>query len=447
MTNEKDLIQITRDAFSDQVIPEGPGEELIAQTLERIAREEAKPNHPFLERNQIMKSISKFAVAAIFIFGVFFTINLINQEPVSLALADVLSRVKTVSVFFYQMQMTTTGEIPGATSDCSQAETPMDMKGSIWVSNDTGKMKMEMTINGQLAQRTYMDPQNKRMINLMPPGKAYMEMELTNTDMLENQKKSNDPRHMIKQLMEAEHTSLGRAVVNGIETEVIESNDPKIAGGMFGELSAKLWLDVETGYPVQWEMTMSMNEGKSQVHMLAYDFQWDAQIDPAELEAVIPEDYQSIGKVQIPAMDEATAIEGLRKYVEIADSYPESLNLMDLMQKANKLWIEANPEFRERKKKHRKENPDQQMLPKDIMEPMLNDVMPMQMLGMFYLNLTNESKDPAYYGETVTPEDTGKVLMRWKESDTTYKVIFGDLSIEEVSAEQLAELEAQSFDQ
>ncbi|HUV66124.1 MAG TPA: hypothetical protein VMW24_19685, partial [Sedimentisphaerales bacterium] len=55
--------------------------------------------------------------------------------------------------------------------------------------------------------------------------------------------------------------------------------------------------------------------------------------------------------------------------------------------------------------------------------------------------LVQQKKDPAYYGKTVTPKDADKVLMRWKVSDSEYRVIFGDLHAETVTADALAELE------
>ena len=66
---------------------------------------------------------------------------------------------------------------------------------------------------------------------------------------------------------------------------------------------------------------------------------------------------------------------------------------------------------------------------------------PIFRLMWFYVRLVQDKKDPAYYGQTVTPKDADKVLMRWKLSDTEYRVIFGDLHAETVTPEKLAELE------
>ncbi|MHC4483271.1 MAG: hypothetical protein ACYSW4_06950, partial [Planctomycetota bacterium] len=72
---------------------------------------------------------------------------------------------------------------------------------------------------------------------------------------------------------------------------------------------------------------------------------------------------------------------------------------------------------------------------------MREGIMPIQSIGLFYMTLVQDKKEPVYYGETVGPDDVEAVLMRWKISDTEYRVIFGDLSAMDVSAEKLAELE------
>jgi hypothetical protein len=66
---------------------------------------------------------------------------------------------------------------------------------------------------------------------------------------------------------------------------------------------------------------------------------------------------------------------------------------------------------------------------------------PFQSLGMFYMTLVQDKKEPVYYGESVGPDNADAVLLRWKVSDNQYRVIFGDLTTGNVSAERLAELE------
>ena len=63
-------------------------------------------------------------------------------------------------------------------------------------------------------------------------------------------------------------------------------------------------------------------------------------------------------------------------------------------------------------------------------------------LPMFHVILAGQQKDPVYHGDVVTPDDADLPLMRWKVSHDEYRVIFGDLHAETVTAEALEELEA-----
>jgi hypothetical protein len=63
--------------------------------------------------------------------------------------------------------------------------------------------------------------------------------------------------------------------------------------------------------------------------------------------------------------------------------------------------------------------------------------------GMSWINsLQRDHPECQYYGKTVTGDDAGKVLLRWKLDDGQYRVIYGDLKHENVTADRLRELEA-----
>ena len=65
MTNEQNILDRAVKALAESTIPKGPSEDLIRQTLEQI--ENQHTTIPFMERIHKMKSISKFAAAAIII--------------------------------------------------------------------------------------------------------------------------------------------------------------------------------------------------------------------------------------------------------------------------------------------------------------------------------------------------------------------------------------------
>jgi len=68
-----------------------------------------------------------------------------------------------------------------------------------------------------------------------------------------------------------------------------------------------------------------------------------------------------------------------------------------------------------------------------------------KMFCKYLCNLEKQGKDPAYYGSKVTAEFPHAVLLRWKIGDDMYRVVFGDLSIRDVTSDKLAGLEAASL--
>ena len=62
-------------------------------------------------------------------------------------------------------------------------------------------------------------------------------------------------------------------------------------------------------------------------------------------------------------------------------------------------------------------------------------------LSIITAETLEEAEEIAYYGDKVVFGEGDKVLMRWKVSENEYRVIFGDLTTENISSEQLAELE------
>jgi hypothetical protein len=59
-----------------------------------------------------------------------------------------------------------------------------------------------------------------------------------------------------------------------------------------------------------------------------------------------------------------------------------------------------------------------------------------------YEYLIQKFKDVVYYGDSVDPRDSNAVLIQWKVSEGEYRVVFGDLREETVSAEELIRLQA-----
>jgi len=394
---------------------------------------------------QIMRSkMTKIAAAAVIFIAVLAGWPLLDKRGV--ALADVLAKIEQARVYMYRMKMTSTGNlIKGMPSEQEITVTVSNEYGTKWDTDITNPDNGE-TIN----QQTYVMPDSKIVISLMPKSKQYMRMELDDDWLARMKKQNNDPREMVKQIIKCEYTELGKSVIDGIEVEGFQTTDPACFGATAEEGTFTLWVDVQTWLPVRSETDFKMGEQAS-VHGITYDYQWDIPIEASEFEPVIPEDFTAFvaDGMKMPGMSEQAAIDGLRLFAEMSGRYPEKLSLVELAQEIAALSQDMeNMKFLTDKLLKLKEELSQTQMSEEeirraVMRKSMEIMQPLQSPGWFYQTLMTDKKEPVYYGKTVTPNDADTVLLRWKVSDNKYRVVFGDLSVRNFTAEELAELEQQ----
>jgi outer membrane lipoprotein-sorting protein len=395
--------------------------------------------HGVLRRTIMKNPITKLAAAAVIVIGVSILTFFFMETSESIVLADVLEKIEQTRAFMYKMEVTMTG-VPVPAKE-------QEMKGTVIISNEFG-MKIEMThINADLdakemPQQMYVIPDQKLMLTIMPGQKKYMRMELDDDLLARMKKQNNDPRELMKQILTCKYTELGRSEINDIEVEGFETTDPMFSSGMADNVEVKLWVDVETWLPVLWEMDMKMNE-QMEIHGVISDFQWDIPVVASDFEPVIPKDYTAMmgeGYKRL-SMTEEAALEGLKFFAEITGRYPKKVDLMSLSQEFQ--ILKDRKDLTEVGKRLGEE------MGRLTMEERSNKIMglmkPVQSLGMFYMMLVQDKKEPVYYGRSVGPDDSEAVLLRWKVAEGRYRVIFGDLSALDVSADELAELEKSSL--
>jgi outer membrane lipoprotein-sorting protein len=410
----------------------------------------------------IMKSkITKLAAAAVIVIGVFAIINFLAGTGSSVALADVLAKVEQVQAFMYKMKTKTTGNVqPGMPSG------PIEITGTVLISTEYGTkmdyvMDMNMVVNGasqKMRQIMYMLPQEKKAYVIMPEQKQYIQMEFSDDLSARMKKQSNDPREFLRQILNSKYTDIGKSVIDGVEVEGFETTDPVCIGGMAEDVKVTLWVDRKTELPVREEMHYKVNK-QMQTDIELYDFQWYAQVNASEFEPVIPQDYTNpLPNYKMPSFNEESAIDGLNFCEQILGRYPKKIDMVNLMNEVGSGFASIedsnNPQALKLREiiveklglqgnmKGQMSKLSQEEKTKKITEFTMEVMRPVQSLSMFYMTLVQEKKEPAYYGDVVGPKDANQVLMRWKVSDSEYRVIYGDLRVETVTAEKLAELEA-----
>ncbi|MBN1360512.1 MAG: hypothetical protein JW993_07970 [Sedimentisphaerales bacterium] len=393
-----------------------------------------------------MKSPStKLAVAAAVIIACVIGLSLWKTTGSGVALADVVARIEQVKAFRCKTTRKLIHEAPAG-------------KPPIWqihddrlVSKEYGSIvKFEqLDPNGERANLSdlYFNPATNIMVLVAHTQKRYIRTQLDSWLAQQMQKevgRYGDAVAVLKEIAASKYESIGRSTIDGIEVEGFRTTDPNCGqdgGSGFEEsqVDVKLWIDVKTYLPVRYEsLTTGLDQtgARASFQVVMYDFQWDVTVNASEFEPpTIPDGYTAPVQEPWAAISEQTATESLRQYAELFGKYPESLSVAsssDLEGELNKSDTPGAVRLKEELKglaepERAKRLADARLL--------------MVRSFMFYMNLANDKKEPAYYGQVVTPADTDKVLLRWEVSEQEYRVIFGDLHAETVSAETLAELE------
>jgi hypothetical protein len=392
---------------------------------------------PYIWRIIMKSQLTKIAAAAVVIIACMAGLTMFKQtSSVAIALDDVLTRIEQINSYMYQTNSTTT--VSRVVNDRKMV-VDVKMHGTVLVSKEYGR-KETMTIQNldskeTTSQETYLLFKEKSRITISHTRKSYTHIEYDDAFFEEYMKDSSDPRTMVEQILKCEYKSLGISTIDGVKVEGFQTQDPNYMEGLLGKVDIKLWVDLKTQLPVKIERNIQREEPMN-ISGVMNNFQWNVPVGASEFKPVIPEDYTSAtgGSIKMPAWNEETAIQGLKYYADFTNHYPEELVrvLASPMREIEKSDTSAARQFQKELEGLNEE---------EKIHKRADIAMPIQGACAFYMILGDEDKDPAYYGDIVSPEDANQVLMRWKISDNDYRVIFGDLKVETVTYETLVELE------
>lgn len=104
----------------------------------------------------------------------------------------------------------------------------------------------------------------------------------------------SNPTKWVQEFLSRAYTELGQKTVDGELCDGIEITDPTFGVATFAveSLVARVWVSVETGYPVLLEGEMS--GGGVRIGGVLDRFEWDAELGDDLFEPEIPEDYEQI---------------------------------------------------------------------------------------------------------------------------------------------------------
>jgi hypothetical protein len=392
--------------------------------FDKTLTESRQPRQHILLQFLAKSQITQLAAAAMVIIAVLFGLNIIGDGN-GVAWGEVLNNIQRVGAFAYRMKLNMVGLLDEKDS--------VELEAQAWVSEKNG-IRTNTYREGKLRTKGYLSISDRVAVTVIPSQKTYFRMTLTDKLFEKIQKEYCDPRKLLEEFMKYEYTKLGRSKIDGIEVEGIECRDPRIARGvaaniageMIGNVVARLWAAVENDLPVRLQIEVFTEDGEKVLDMVAYGYQWDIELEPKVFEPDIPDDYKLVADVELSS-DEESVVEGLGLFAEYADGrYPSDMSAMTMTRELHAALLATFGG-----------EPPWPPKPGDAKR-----AMSLEMSIRFYAGLVIDGKDPAYCGDKVTAEFPHAVLMRWKIQDGKYRIIFGDLTARDVSAGELAELEA-----
>jgi len=408
-------------------------DELKKQLLNSFPKHRLQPTvHTVNVWRKIMKSsTTKIAAAAVIIIAVFFGLNLFDDSS-GVAWAEVVKRLEDIKTGTYKITTDIKG-MPG-TPEGYTTHTTQD----VTLSYEQNAVRIDSSLqvpSGTRKSQTYILFEESVLITVVPAKKQYFKVTISDEQMQKMEEEKGDPITLLKAMVEHEYTELGRKTIDGVAAWGIEVSDPKlgakmgsfISGGMFDETTVQLWVDEKNELPIRINATGSSKDGQPSMETVYDNFQWNIEIKPALFKPEIPDEYELMAQGKWETGNEGQEIiEVLRLFVEFADGkYPASLKTMTvaraIAQALKKKFPPGSPK------------PSKELIAR---------LMRVDMVGMMCTAMEKDGKDPAYYGDKVSAESPEAVLFRWKIDDDTYRVVFGDLSTKDVSAEKLVELEA-----
>jgi len=407
----------------------GTDETMVPRVMDRIDEalgdqpfETGKMKRQFVVRRLVMSRISKLAAAAVILIGVVVGYQAFKGTG-GVSWAQVRQQVAAVKAVVYK------AEIAG-----SQRGQALEARIEGIQADDYGT-RTDTYMREELVSRSFALSGEKSFVTLYPGQKKYSVVELTEAIRRQN----GDPKAMVEAFLQGNHTSLGRSKIDGVAVEGVESRDVSPSAGfpggggfigyagedeMPGEVVARLWVDVATGWPVEVTLDVTDEENDVEISMVIRDFQWDAEVDADAFANAIPDGYGLLYEIEVGRLESGEQLaEGLAHFAELSGGkYPGKLTVRDILGEVGEIY--------------RKSVSSGAAVQIDD-----GQIVNLKLGANYTGRLKAEGKEPVYYGRTVTPADAGKVLLRWKLDDGRYRVIFGDLRIQDVNGQRLAELE------
>lgn len=245
---------------------------------------EAKSAIPLtITRRKIMRNpIVKCAIAAAVVATAIMGATLFRSSGSGVVWAEVARKVEANRGFTYQM-----------TFKAIRPDRP-DEICHIMTSDAGARVRLDWRLQpeGQLFRSQFYDFDAETLVVVNHNTKTCLRVPINERTQQAKESGWLNVKDWVRQFLSGQYTKLGRRIIEGVPCEGIETTDPTfggIADPPPASLMARLWVNVDTGYPFRLEY--HSHTADLQVEAVLDQFQWDVELDPSELEPSMPEGY------------------------------------------------------------------------------------------------------------------------------------------------------------
>jgi len=342
----------------------------------------------------IMKNpVTKIAAAAVIIVSVAAGMYFLGVPTESVAWADVVRPILTARTVVFNVI-----PIEGENGPITRV---MNM--------GTQRVRGEvLSADGKTVQVIILDYDTFRMLQLIPSKKKAVVIDLKDLP--------EEPENILEELR-----NVVTEIQNDPEISVEQLGEEEIDGQLATGFRARnpdgeftVWADPETALPIRIEQQWR------QMQFVYTDFQFDIEMDESLFSMEIPEGYSELpgGELRIASSTEKDLVETLRIWAEVIldDAFPEDLSAQVYVDDVKKnLKKFANLQDKEKMELAMKMGP-----------------------GFIFVQLLKPENDWHYVGKNVKLGDSESPVCWYRpEGSETYRVIYGDLSVKDVAAENL----------
>ena len=256
----------------------------ISMVLTEQDKTKSAVTQPNIGRTIMKSRIAKSAAAAVIFVAVLVGVTQFGGSTTSVVWAEVAQKVQASQGVIFRSMEEIVPDTYGRGVDFS-----MNYYSSTQSRVDGYK-------GGQILKTIYGDCNTKTVILVdhLPSHKSYVKMILEQT--MPDTLGMADPKHMVQGFLSHEYRELGRKTIDGVLCEGFETTAPDFYGGgkLPEPLVARVWVSVETGYPVQFEGEYVSSSDQTHYSFVRDQFQWDVELDESIFEPNIPTDYIDI---------------------------------------------------------------------------------------------------------------------------------------------------------